>query len=331
MKIEEKENNEVSIRIDNLDDLWYLSNVLVPGDLVFGTVYRKDTQTSDMKRAKKAERKKIRVGIRVRKIEFQEFADRLRILGIIERGPEDYLGMHQSINVGIGDEISVVKEFSREEKALLEEAVENSKKPLIYFLGLEHGLATIAVLRSYGLQELTSLRKRGDEDEEFFGEVLSVLEDSWNSSFPLVILGPGFYKENFVNFAREKLENYVMVQASHGDMRGIYEVLKSGTLDKLLKEHRVAREEQLVNTLLEEIKKEGLYAYGEKEVKKYLEMGAVEKLLVVDKKFREVQELLDLALHSGAEVHIISTSHESGKILQNLGGVAALLRFRPQN
>ncbi|MCD6370506.1 MAG: mRNA surveillance protein pelota [Thermoplasmata archaeon] len=328
MKIEEKERGEITIKVDNVDDLWYLSNVISPGDLIFGFVYRKDTQSSDMQRAKKVERKKIRVGIEVKKLEFQDFSDRLRILGIIVRGPEDYLGTHQSINVGIGDEISILKEWSREEIKLLHEGVENSQRPQIYFLGLEHGLATLASLKSYGIQELTSLRKRGDEDDEFFGEILKVIKESRDEKCPLVILGPGFYKENFLRFAGEGLKNYIVVQASHGDMRGIYEVLKSGVLEKLLKEHRVAKEEKMIEELLQEIKKEGLYAYGKDEVENYLKMGAVDKLLVTDREFKNYREFLDLAIRTGAEVHIISTSHEAGKILQNLGGIAALLRFR---
>ncbi len=328
MKIEEKEKNEISIRIDNLDDLWYLSTILGEGDLVFGYVFRKDSSSGDMNRAKKSERKKIRVGINVKKIEFQEFADRLRISGIIVAGPEDYLGMHQTINVSVGDELSVIKEWSKKDKELLEEAVKNSEKPLIYFLGIEHGLATIAVMKSYGIQEFASIRMRGDEDEEFFGEVLATLKNAWDGKSPLIILGPGFYKENFVNFAKDKIENYVMVQASHGDMRGIYEVLKSGALDKILKEHRLSQEEKLVDELLTEIKKEGLYAYGINEVKKYLNMGAVKYLLISDKDYKKYKELMNLALQTGAEVHIISTSHEAGKILEHLGGIAALLRFR---
>ncbi len=328
MKIEEKEKNEISVKVDNLDDLWYLNTIIGEGDLVFGYVFRKDSTSSDMKRAKKVERKKIRVGINVKKIDFQEFADRLRISGVIVAGPEDYVGTHQTINVGVGDEISIVKEWSKKDKELLQEAVKNSERPMVYFLALEHGAATIAIMKNYGIQEFASLRKRGDEDEEFFGEVLSTLLDAWDGRAPLIILGPGFYKENFLEFAKERLKNYIVVQASHGDMRGIYEVLKSGALDKVLKEHRLSKEEKLIDELLSEIKKEGLYAYGYWEVKNYLNMGAVRDLLISDKAYKKFQELMSLATQTGAEIHIISTAHEAGKILENLGGVAALLRFR---
>ena len=328
MKIEEKERNEISVKVDNLDDLWYLHTIIGEGDLVFGYVFRKDTASSDMKRSKKVERKKIRAGINVKKIDFQEFADRLRISGIIVAGPEDYVGTHQTINVGMGDEISIVKEWSKKDRQLLEEAVKNSEKPLVYFLALEHGSATIALMKNYGIQEFASLRKRGDEDEEFFGEVLSTLLDVWDGKAPLIILGPGFYKDNFIEFARDKLKNYIVVQASHGDMRGIYEALKSGALDKVLKEHRIAKEEKLIEELLGEIKKEGLYAYGYNEVKNYLNLGAVKDLLISDRTYKKYKDLMELAIQTGAEVHIISTSHEAGKILENLGGVAALLRFR---
>ncbi|NPA75201.1 MAG: mRNA surveillance protein pelota [Euryarchaeota archaeon] len=329
MKIEEREKGEISVHIDNIDDLWYLKNVLRAGDLVFGTVYRKDEQSGDMKRAKKTARRRMRVGIVVEKVEFQEFSDRLRIVGKIRVGPEDVLGLYQAINLAPGDEISIIKErWSPEEKELLNEAVKNAERPQVYFLGLEHGLATIAALRAYGVQELVSLRKRGDDDDEFFGEVLSAITELRKDELPLIILGPGFYKDNFVRFAAGKLKNYTVLQASHGDMRGIYEVLKS-SLHKILQDTRLSREEKLIDRLLEEISKEGLYAYGMEEVKNALNMGAVETLMVSDRKYREYESLIKLAHDSGAEIHIISTAHEKGKILENLGGVAAILRFRP--
>ncbi len=327
MKVEEKEKNEVSVRVETVDDLWYLKNVIAIGDLVFGTVFRKDTGREDMQRAKKAPRKRMRVGIVVERVEFQEFADRLRISGKIAHGPEDVLGLYQTINLGLGDEISIIKErWTREDRELLNEAVENSQKPQVYFLGLEHGLATIALLRAYGIQEIATLRKRGDEDDEFFGEVLSALKSVWNPEFPLIILGPGFYKEDFVKFAGPELKNYAVLQAAHGDMRGIYEVMKS-SLHRVLKDTRLAMEEKLVDQLLEEISKNGLYAYGYDEVKKYLNMGAVEILLISDKKYRELNDLMEMARDTAAKIHIISTSHEKGKILEHLGGVAAILRF----
>ena len=328
MKIEEKERNEIRIYVDNIDDLWYLKNVISPGDLVFGTVFRKEERSGDMQRAKKSARKRMRVGIAVKKIEFQDFSDRLRISGKIKAGPEDVVGLYQAINVGVGDEVSVVKTYwSREDREMLDEAVKNAERPQVYFLGLEHGLATFAVLRAYGIQGIASIRKRGDEDEEFFGEVLSTLKSIRSDEYPLVILGPGFYKEDFIKFAGNELKNYSVVQASHGDMRGVHEALKS-SLNRLLVESRVSKEEKLVDRLLEEIKKEGLYAYGPGEVEKYLNMGAVATLLISDTKYRKFENMLNLARETGAKIHIISTSHEKGKMLENLGGVAALLRFK---
>ncbi len=327
MKAEKgKDENEIVIYVDNIDDLWYLNTLISKGDIVWGYVFRKDIRSDDMKRAKNPVRKKLRVAIEVEKVEFQEFADRLRITGKIVMGNEDYIGAYQTINVGVGDKISVIKEWSKEDKKILEEGIKNSEKPQVYFLGLEHGLATMAILRGYGIQEIATIRKRGEEDEEFFGEVLNAIKKIRDEKLPLIILGPGFYKENFVKFAGG-LKNFVVMQSSHGDMRGIHEVLKS-SLNKILKEHRVAKEEKLIDSLLKEIKKEGFYAYGEKEVKKYLEIGAVKILLITDKNYKKYEKILKMAEEIKAEIHIISTSHEAGKILQNLGGIAAFLRFR---
>ena len=82
------------------------------------------------------------------------------------------------------------------------------------------------------------------------------------------------------------------------------------------------------NTAFNTIKFNPLKDWTLMEVKNYLNMGAVRDLLVSDRSYKKFKDLMELATQTGANVHIISTSHEAGKILDNLGGVAALLRFR---
>ncbi len=86
----------------------------------------------------------------------------------------------------------------------------------------------------------------------------------------------------------------------------------------------------MVEELLSEISKEGTYAYGYNEVENALLAGAVKKLLVIDKLVRErkVDELLRIASEKKTEIVIINLTHDSGKKLNALGGVAAILRYR---
>ncbi|MEM4105847.1 MAG: mRNA surveillance protein pelota, partial [Thermoplasmata archaeon] len=111
MKIDEivDEDKLIKLRITNMDDLWLLSNFIEKGDIVIGNTFRKIEERSDQIRSKKEERIKIRVGIKVEDIEFQEFTDRLRIKGKIVQGPEEFLGHYQSLNFSSGDSMEIVK------------------------------------------------------------------------------------------------------------------------------------------------------------------------------------------------------------------------------
>ena len=104
-------HGEIKLMPENLDDIWHLYNIIDEGDLVRGMTFRTDEQKNDKIRAKKAEKKRMKLGIRVKEVKFHEFSDRLRILGVIEEGPQD-LGSHHTLNVDAEDMnvISIVKE-----------------------------------------------------------------------------------------------------------------------------------------------------------------------------------------------------------------------------
>jgi protein pelota len=70
-------------------------------------------------------------------------------------------------------------------------------------------------------------------------------------------------------------------------------------------------------------------------VKKAVEYGAVDFLLISDKVLREAEDdertrlegLMRRAEHMGGRVMIIGSEHESGVKLLGLGGIAAQLRY----
>lgn len=69
--------------------------------------------------------------------------------------------------------------------------------------------------------------------------------------------------------------------------------------------------------------------YGKKEVINAANLGAVNKLLVIDIFVRdgEVEAIMDLVENMSGEVMVISTEHEGGEQLKALGGLAAKLRY----
>src|SRR3972149_6380982 len=75
---------------------------------------------------------------------------------------------------------------------------------------------------------------------------------------------------------------------SEGGMAGIQEAMRGGLGAKILEEPGAAQETRLVERLLEEIAKGGLFAYGPDETRTAVEAGAVETLLVTDTKVRDL-------------------------------------------
>jgi peptide chain release factor subunit 1 len=75
---------------------------------------------------------------------------------------------------------------------------------------------------------------------------------------------------------------------------------------------------------------EAMVAYGEREVRKSLELGAVDTLLISEELEAEfVHELVEKAELTSANVEFISTEFEEGSQLKRaFGGVAALLRYK---
>jgi len=334
-------NNEIKLLPETLDDLWHLHNLVDERDLVFATTFRRGDEKGDKLRPDRVEKVKMRLGIRVKKVEFQESEDVLRILGTIEQGPQD-IGEHHTLMMGTGEAISIVKpEWKPQHFDRIKRAIASSEKPTIFFVAIEDTDAVIAAAREYGLKEYATItRNPGGKmydskpnESEYLDEVVEKLKLIVHGE-PLILLGPGFVKEALAKRLREKapeISKFVSIQhTGQAGMAGIHEILKQGVGGKFLEDTRVAKETHLMEQLFSEIGKGGLFAYGEAEVRAATEAGAVTMLLVLDTKLRtsSVDELLKRVEDSKGEFIIVSSLHEAGRRLESLGGIAALLRYR---
>lgn len=336
----DRRSGKMKLLIQSIDDLWHLYNIIDKDDRISGLTYRREEARPDKLRAERGEKKRMRLTIDVKDIEFHEFSDRLRVHGIITEGYQD-IGSYHTFNLSIGDIIDITKIWGDYHLQRIEDAVDATKQPLITFIAMEDGDATFAQLRQYGVEEIAHITahtpgkqypSKKDEKKDFYKEVLNKLEAILNGL--LILLGPGFAKEEFLDFGKSRnpdlFTNCYVAAAGNAGMTGIQEVLKKGIGSEALEKSRVAYETQIIERLLEEISKEGAYSYGFDEVKDSLKAGAVEILLVVDALLRKkmIEDILDLANRTRCKVVIISEVHEAGKKLSALGGVAALLRYK---
>jgi protein pelota len=341
----DRQQGLVKLRVETLDDLWHLSELVATGDRATALTWRTaDLESKGAERAGKAEKRAMTLTILVENVEWDAFSNRLRVLGPILEGPQD-VGSYHTIVVEPLTEITLIKPQGLKQHHLerIDEAVAAAQRPQVVFLAIEENEAVVALLRQYGVQKITDIvghvsgkqyASAKGEEESFFDEVLMALRDYRPENAPLLIIGPGFAKERFMAYARAKggslVKGAAIEATGQAGMTGIHEALKRGSVEKVAKDSRVSMETHLVESFLEAIAKNEPVAYGAADVEKSLQMGAVESILVADHLVREGlgEHFLDLARSTGAQSHIISTHHEAGARFAKLGGLGAMLRYR---
>jgi len=332
---------EIKMQVEVADDLWHLYNILTPGDLLFASTYRREEAKSDKIRAERGEKKRMTLGIRLEKVEFGEFDNRLRLLGVIEEGPQD-VGSHHTLLMEEGEVLSVIKQqWKPSQLERVRRSVEDSKKPSVVFIALDDDEATVAVLRQFGVKRMADISAGGHgkmyetkEEGDYFGEVIAKAKQAHSPGVPIIVLGPGFAKETLMSKGREKepemFSKAFLYHTGQSGMTGIQELMKRGMGAEALKDSRVAEETELVEKLLEAVGTDGLATYGPKEVREAVKAGAVELLLILDSLVREgdIEAMMRSVEDSRGRVTIVSELHEGGKKLESLGGIAALLRYK---
>jgi protein pelota len=330
----------VKLRVDTLDDLWTLHSFIQTGDLVTATTYRTMEQEGDRLRDGKAEKKCMTLGVRVENVEWQEFSDHLRVHGIIESGPQDLSKHHTLIFRDDRMECKIEKpgRLQQWQVDLLGDAEAETGKPQAIMLAIDDSEAQFGQLAAYGLRLLGNLsaggqgkRFKGNEQAktQFYAEVLKSLKTQRpDNNTPLLVVGPGWWREEFIAFAGD-IGPVQTDGTSQGGRAGLQEALKRGLVQKVAQNHRVQLETEWVEAVLTGIAKSEPVAYGPAEVTQALQAGAVETLLVTDEAMRAhaYPTVEKAAEETRTRLRIVSTSHDAGSQLHRMGGVAALLRF----
>ncbi|GKZ87028.1 translation factor pelota [Aspergillus niger] len=169
---------------------------------------------------------------------------------------------------------------------------------------------------------------------------------------PVLLASPGFVASGFQKYIqlqaststpalKRLLPSIVVVHSASGYLHSLAEVLQSPAVKTILADTKYARETKLMDDFLDQLRKETNKAtYGPREVEFAVDQGAVGRgggvLIISNRLFRsqDVAErkrwvsLVDRVRDvEGGEVRVLSSDHESGRRLDGLGGVAALLTF----
>ncbi len=334
----------VQLKITDLDDLWYLSHIIEPGDLVKGKTTRK-IRIGDTENAKTT-KKIFNLTIEAEQVNYD--TETIRINGKIKDGPED---LPRDTYQAICLEENSIFDLKKEKWPLylqkkLQEATEKKYSYLLCLLDREEVI--FALTKKFGYDVLTELKgdvpkksKKVEVKKDFQQEIIKNLEtyNARHSPEKIILASPVFYKDDLFKTitSKELKKKIVLTSCSSVNKTALDEVMRRPELAQTLKNSRAREEQLLVDELLAEINKNNLAVYGWLEVKQAIDQGAVKKLLVTDKfilkkkkqeKFQELDEKMKQVDVLKGEVQIIFSKHESGEKINGLGGIAALLRYK---
>ncbi|MBU2562025.1 MAG: mRNA surveillance protein pelota [Nanoarchaeota archaeon] len=349
MKILHFHKNEAKLVVENLDDLWYLSNMIDVGDVVEGRTFRKIKIGGEDERSQKIVKKPVFLKIDAEKVEFHRYSDVLRVSGKVAEGKEDIpKGSYHTFNVEEGTTFTITKpEWLKYQRQRLEEA-SREKRPDTLICVFDREEAYIALMKKYGFDVVAELKgdvaKKADvkqSSRNFYDEIISSLQEYVKRhDIKHVILGsPAFWKEELLKSLKDQelKKMIVLATCSSCDKGAINEVLKRPEVQSVLQQDRIASEINLVEELLSEISKQGAAAYGVDETENAVNAGAAKVLLITDEfiqrmrqeeKFSRINDIMKAADRTGSDIRIISSEHDGGKRLDGLGGIAAILRYK---
>ena len=295
-----EKQNEITLKVENLNDLWTLYNVIFKNDKVAARTQRRVV----LKEGSKGERKTMFLKLDIEDLSFHEFSNRLRLKGKIIEGPEDFVsyGTYHTFNIEMGQKLTITKEkWLKNELRRLKESSKFETNFIIFIIAIETGLATLAIITNFSHNRITTIKKtipgkryeqthRNKAYMEFFEDIKKVLEENLkNTEVNLVIVcGPGNIRDRFIKYIKESLEskyvsNIKSIHASSGTESAILETLKSKDLAKLKSKVKILQETEKIEEIFKLFNTEpDLISIGINENSEASERGAVKQLFVAD-------------------------------------------------
>lgn len=356
MKIleENKKQGEISLKIENLNDLWALYNVISSNDIVSARTQRRVV----LREGSKGERKAMKLKLKVENVSFHEFSNRLRIKGIILEGPEDFVsfGTYHTFNIEINQKLSITKEkWLNHEIRRLKESSKLESNFMILFIAIETGLANIALITNFSHNKIATVKKtipgkryeqshRNKALIEFFEDIKKIIEENLKTTEinSIIACGPGNTKDLLIKYIKEKsnpdyIGKFKSCHASSGTESAILETLKSKQLASIKKNVKILQETEKIEEIFTILASDAdLIVIGFNEVSVAAKRGAIKELFCVDILIRgasknsklKIEDIIKNVENSGGKVNILSSKHSTGQQIIDLGSIIGILRYK---
>lgn len=356
-------SGSIKLLPESADDLWHSYNLLYPKtDRVSCSTLRKVKNTS-VTGSITTKILRIKLTICADKVDFDSESIQLRISGrnTVE-SKYIRIGAYHTLTVELGRSFTIEKKcWDQIFLDRIDEACNLERQADICGLVMQPGLAHLCLITgsitiTKAKIEMTIPKKRSSSLNynkklmKFFDIMYySILQQvDLNKVKCVVCASPGYIKYDFYNYVIEQSikrqdrpfilnkGKFVVCRTSSGHKHALQEAFANPFIYSRINETKFAKEIKALNIFMRMIDREPDRAYyGYKDVVKANNQLAVQTLLVIDDLFlssdpqmrKEYVSLVESVRRNGGEVFMFSIMHVSGKLLQQVSGIAAILRY----
>lgn len=361
--VEKDGSGSVTLVPEESEDMWHAYNLISEGDSIKGSTIRK-VVTESATGSTGSNRIRTTLTIKVETIDFDTQACVLRVKGRnIQENQYVKMGAYHTIDLELNRKFTLVKELW--DSVALERidlACDPTQHADLGAVVMQEGIAHVCLVTA----SMTLVRAKIDVNiprkrkgmctqhtkgmEKFFETVYQAIVKHVNFDIVkcILIASPGFVKDQFYEYMFQQasktdnktiLDNrsaFVLVHASSGFKHALKEVLADPAIANKLADTKAASEIKCIDQFYSLLMTDPNKAYyGLKHVQKANEAQAIDTLLISDKLFRcndvaqrkMYVELVDTVRDFGGDVKMFSSLHPSGEQLDQLTGIAALLRY----
>lgn len=362
-RIEKNGEGQVGFIAEEPDDLWLIFNLINKEDQIRASTTRK-VNSENATGSTGAFKVHLTLAISVEKVEYDFECHIIKVKGkTIEEHKHVRKGQYHTLDLELDKKFYLTKPvWDALSLTQLYNARDSSRNAEVAVVIMQEGLAFVCLLTSnLTIQkakiEVNIPRKRKNfcsqhqkAMEEFYEQILQAVMKHVNLSVIKCILvaSPGFTKDQFLEYlwkeaARhdykqllECRQKFLTAHSSTGFKHSIKEVLSDQQIMSKLDDTKAVQEIKLWNIFQEMLSSEPARAvYGIRDVEIANHARAIKYMLLTDTSFRcsdlalrkKYSSLLYQVKSNGGEVKIFSSMHITGQQLNQLTGIAAILKF----
>jgi len=335
----------VSLKINLLDDLWYLSHIILPGDIITSKTERKIKIGDDSTGNVRIVRKTIVLSLRVESVQLSD-GQTLRVKGVVTKGPEDVPnGAYHSFGLTLNDSFTLFKSsWPKYLRTQLSDAINNSSQNLLVVV-FDREQAFFSKVGQTGIVHLANIKANVQKKQYVSSSentIYSLINSELNKYVPqlkpseIIFASPSFWKSNMEKTLTSEIKKKsFFITTNIVDFSIVSSLLSRPELQSVLSKQRVANEQKFVDLVLEKLSKDEV-VYGFDELKELAISGAISALGVTSSFIKKSQDedfydsldqLIKSVDRTDGSINIIQ-SPKLIKIIDGLGGVVGVLRWK---